>query len=298
MRYLPRRRTLELVSSPDGVFAAYFGVARHLSSALSATHFTLHQDTQLRERPAGAAGAAHWFAFADRNVDRDLEVGALRIYTTREGERDVVAFADAPDAFRRALRDVAGRYNTAISDRELDGLLRELTDLLDTGVLWLRPAADGTTDHARVKGVLGTLIASRWDRQGSQPGTRRMVLSLDEPAARRWLHLSKDPKRADLLGIELREDGTVRIDVLEVKAVDASSQEYHFAGEQISGPAVAQELSTRRLLDEVFSVEREHELITTPARCELLRANAFRELTKSRYGADERQASQPRSSRP
>lgn len=290
MRYLPRRRTIELVPSPGGVFAAYYGVARHLSSALSASHFTLHQDAQLRGRLSAAAGAAHWFAFADRNVDRDLEVGALRIYTTREGERDIVAFADAPDAFRRALKDVAGRYNTAISDRELDGLLRELTDLLDTGVLWLRPAIDGTTDHARVKGVLGTLIASRWYRQGSPPGTSRMVLSLDDRAARRWLHLAKDPKRADLLGIEAREDGTVRIDVLEVKAVDASSQEYQVRDGQISGPAIAQVLSTRRLLEEVFAVDRAHELMTTPARRELLRANAFRELTKARYSADERQA--------
>lgn len=290
MRYLPRRRTIELVPSPGGVFAAYFGVARHLSSALSASHFTLHQDADLRSRLSTAAGAAHWFAFADRNVDRDLEVGALRIYTTREGERDVVAFADAPDAFRRALKDVAGRYNTAISDRELDGLLRELTDLLDTGVLWLRPATDGTTDHSRVKGVLGTLIASRWYRQGCPPGTRRMVLSLDDPAARRWLHLAKDPKRADLLGMETRADGTVRIDVLEVKAVEAASQEYQVQNGQISGPAVAQLLSTSRLLEEVFATEREHELITTPARRELLRANAFRELTKARYSADERQA--------
>lgn len=289
MRYLPRRRTIELVPSPGGVFAAYFGVARHLSPALSASHYTLHQDARLREQLAGAAGAAHWFVFADRNVDRDLAVGALRIYTAREGERDVVAFADAPDAFRRALKDVAGRYNTAISDRELDGLLGELTDLLDTGVLWLRPGPDGTTDHARVKGVLGTLIASRWYRQGCPPGRRRMVVSLDEPAARRWLHLADDPKRADLLGIESSEDG-VRIDVLEVKAVDTSSQEYQVRDGSISGPAVAQVLSTRRLLDEVFAPQRERELITTPARRELLRANAFRELTKARYSADERRA--------
>jgi DNA helicase HerA-like ATPase len=289
MRYLPRRRTVELVPSPGGVFAAYFGVARHLSPALSASHFTLHQDEELRSQLSAAADRTHWFVFADRNIDRDLTIGALRIYTTREGERDVVAFAGATDAFRRALKDVAGRYNTAISGRELDGLLRELTDLMDTGVLWLRPGPDGATDHARVKGVLGTLIASRWYRQSSPPGKRRMVISLDEPAARKWLHLAEDPKRADLLGIESGEDG-LRVEVLEVKAVDAPAQEYRVQGDVISGAAVAQILSTRRLLREVFAPHQEHELITTPARRELLRANAFRELTKSRYSADERKA--------
>ena len=47
-------------------------------------------------------------------------------------------------------------------------------------------------------------------------------------------------------------------------------------------------LSTRRLLDQVFSDNRDDELITTPARREILREHLYRELTKGTYTADER----------
>ncbi len=47
-------------------------------------------------------------------------------------------------------------------------------------------------------------------------------------------------------------------------------------------------LSTRRLLEQVFSDNRDDELITTPARREILREHLYRELTKGTYTADER----------
>ena len=39
-------------------------------------------------------------------------------------------------------------------------------------------------------------------------------------------------------------------------------------------------LSTRRLLEQVFVANRDDELITTPARREILREHLYRELTK------------------
>ena len=47
-------------------------------------------------------------------------------------------------------------------------------------------------------------------------------------------------------------------------------------------------LSTRRLLEQVFADNRDDELITTPARREILREHLYRELTKGAYTADER----------
>jgi len=69
-----------------------------------------------------------------------------------------------------------------------------------------------------------------------------------------------------------------RRSVVEVKAVQAKGGEYALDGDVVTGPAVNQMLSTRRLL--VFSANRDDELITIPARREILREHLYRELTK------------------
>jgi len=56
-----------------------------------------------------------------------------------------------------------------------------------------------------------------------------------------------------------------------------------------TGSAVDQALATRRLLEAVFAGDRDGELITTPARREILREHLYRELTKGSYSPEERQ---------
>ena len=57
-----------------------------------------------------------WTAVADRQVDRDLSIGELRIMTAHDGERDVAGFARTTVPFRRPLRDVV-RSTTPSSAR-------------------------------------------------------------------------------------------------------------------------------------------------------------------------------------
>ena len=56
----------------------------------------------------------------------------------------------------------------------------------------------------------------------------------------------------------------------------------------MTGAAIDHMFSTRRLLELVFSDNRDDELITTPARREILREHLYRELTKGTYTAGER----------
>lgn len=289
LRYRPVRQSVELEPAPGGIFASYDRVVEHFDSSARVQYFAVHQEGELRQKLAELAAAVPWLVIADRHVDRDLSLGAVRLFTGREGERDVAAFAQSPDVFRRPLRDVARDYNTAIRDDELDDLLRQLADLLDAGVLALRPDALGRTNHNAVKGLLGTLIAARWYRQQASTSGRRLLVSLDGAEARRWLQLSDDPRRADLLGFDAT-DKSCTIDVIEVKAVDQATSEYTVVDGQISGPSVGQMLSIRRLLKEVFTPERENELMTTPARRELIREHIYRELSKQGYTAGDRQA--------
>lgn len=289
LRFRMFTKTVDLEPEPGGPFAAYYNVAQLVSKQAPASRLAVRQDGDVRGRLAAAAATAPWFVIADRHIDRDLDIGSLQVFSGRDGAREVVAFADATDPFRRALREVVRQYNTAVSDADLDVLLLELTDLLDVGALALAPDLDSQIDQNRTKGLLGTLIAARWYKTGCPPNRRRLLISLDDKTARRWLHLREDARRADLLGIE-HGDGVCIITVFEVKAMQDTSGEYHIAEGLATGPAVEQLLSTGVLLREVFSHDRTDELITTPARREVLRENIYRELAKRSHNAEERKA--------
>jgi hypothetical protein len=283
--YREIHKTVELEPASGGPFEDYDNLVRRLAPA-GTSYLAVHQQTKLREALHAVASRVPWTAIADRQVDRDLAIGGLRIMTARDGDRDVAGFARHTVPFRRPLRDVVREYNAYISNEDLDDLLGQLSDLLDAGILNLRPDASGKTNANRIKGLLGTLIAARWFRKSGDHATRLLV-SLDGAEARRWLHLSDDPLRADLVGFTWTNDHCM-VSVIEVKAVQAKGAEYAVEGGVVSGAAIDQMLSTRRLLELVFAGDRDNELITTPARREILREHLYRELTKGAYVAEER----------
>lgn len=283
--YREIHKTVELEPASGGPFEDYDNLVGRLARA-GTSYWAVHQQGKLREALHGIASRIPWTAVADRQVDRDLRIGEVRIMTARDGERDVAAFGRSTVAFRRPLRAVVQEYNAWISNEDLDGLLQQLSELLDAGILNLRPDATGKTNFNRIKGLLGTLIAARWFRTTGDEATR-LLISLDGSEARRWLHLSDDPLRADLVGFTWTNDHCT-VSVIEVKAVQAKGVEYKVDNGIATGPAVEQMLSTRRLLEQVFAPDRDDELITTPARREILREHLYRELTKGTYSADER----------
>jgi Helicase HerA, central domain len=287
IHYSTVHQTVELEPAPGGLFESYYKVVGRIAEGSGqAAYLAVHQEKELRDALDALAQRVAWTAIADRQVDRDLTIGSLRIFTATDGERDVAAFARTTAAFRRPLREVARHYNTFITDEELDDLLRQLSDLLDFGLLNVKPDHTGKTNESRIKGLLATLIAARWYRKDAPSGSRLLV-SLDSQEARRWMHLSDDPLRADLVGFEWT-DGHCTVTVIEVKSVEATASEYKIDNGVVSGPAVNQMLATRRLLAAVLTENHEGELITTPARREVLREHLYRELTKGAYPPEER----------
>jgi hypothetical protein len=87
------------------------------------------------------ADKVSWYVIADCHVDRDLQLGSLRVLIDRDRSRAVAAFAKEPHAFRRILRDEVRKFNTYVTSEGLDNHLEALSDLLDAGIL-SSPRAD------------------------------------------------------------------------------------------------------------------------------------------------------------
>lgn len=279
--------SLDLEPALGGILAEYSSLAKLAVGTQVNSYATMHQNADLENRFKKAAQLVPWYVVADGHVDRDIQLDALRVLTDREGTRDVVAFARSPAAFRRSLRDVVRQFNTSVSDDKLDALLHELSDLLDAGLLSLRPGRSGETVQSHVRGLLGLLVAVQALRDLAPRGHDRIILSLDSDQARRWLHLSEDPHRADLLVIDGADD-RFTVTVVEVKTRQDTSSEYTIVGGKVTGPAIKQLLSTHGLLRQVFDPTHT-ELLVTPSRREILRDHLYRELSKARYDGSAKQ---------
>ena len=282
--YRVSTKNLDLEPALGGILAEYTQFAKLGGVANIVSYPSIHQSRELRERMAEGAARVPWYVIADGHVDRDLQLGSLRVLIDRDRSRAVAAFAREPNAFRRILRDEVRQFNTYVTDQELDSLLEALSDLLDAGILSLRPGKTGEPDPAHIRGILGLLVAVKALEDAKFEGFDRVILSLDDEQAHRWLHLSQDRRRADLLVID-GKDSQFIVTVVEVKARRLLAAEYSVTGGMAAGPAVNQVLSTHRLLRPVFAPPVPDALIT-PSRREILREHLYRELSKGKYDVD------------
>ncbi|MYK75273.1 MAG: hypothetical protein F4017_11925 [Acidimicrobiaceae bacterium] len=283
LKYLLSSDTLDLEPEPGGILADYSKLAQLAVGSDILSYSLIHQAEDLRTRLREGARQVPWYVVVDGHVDRDLDIGGLRVLTARERTRDVAAFARSNDAFRRSLRDVVRQFNTAVNDETLDSILESLSELLDSGLLALRPGKSGDIVVPHVKGILGLMVAVKHLRDTAPSGSDRIVLSLDSHEARRWLHLhdNQDNSRSDLLVID-GSDGQFTVTIVEVKAHQNVAAEYSVTDGIATGPAISQMLSTYQILQPVFDADSS-ELLLTPSRREVIRDHLYRELSKASY---------------
>ena len=288
LAYRLSRGTLDLEPEPGGILADYCSLAQLAVGTNILSYPLIHQAADLRARLRQGAQQVPWYVVVDGHIDRDLDIGGLRVLTAGERARDVVAFTRSNDAFRRSLRDVVRQFNTAVNDEALDSILASLSEMLDSGLLALRPGKSGDVVVPHVKGLLGLMVAVKHLRDSAPSGHERIVLSLDSEEARRWLHLheNSDNLRSDLLVID-GADGQFTVTIVEVKARQDVRAEYPVTNGIVAGPAIDQMKSTYRVLRPVFDAGTA-ELLLTPSRREVIREHLYRELSKASYNKDVR----------
>lgn len=119
-----------------------------------------------------------------------------------------------------------------------------------------------------LQGQLGLAVALNWYRENT-PGERHILLSLDSFLARRWLQRREQGERNDLIGFRQLEDGSVFIDLVEVKSYESTTDE------DVSDSHAGKQLrSVAKTLYEMLNRQGD---ILIDRRRELLRLQVFRE---------------------
>ncbi len=246
-RYNKIRREIQVIPvAEEHVFGSYLAAAAFVNPALQRkTPAHLPQVRDVKDALDAVSNGSMWTIVADPHRVPIARLGTAEVIDRRvERSRQLTSFAHDLSPFVRRL-ELQLRRTHFLADREtLQRLVRDLVAMEPNGILSLAT----TGQETYVKGTIGKLIAARWYRAQQPSG---LAVSLDTDSARRWLAAGhRTGEKADLLG--LREDnGTVIIDVIEVKAHD--DVPYTVSAGGISGHPVDQVLATLQALAEVFA---------------------------------------------
>lgn len=265
------RKEITVVPVADSdVFGAYLGAVGLLDPTLKQKNpANLPQVSKIRDHLQRLAACATWTALLDPHMVALARLGDAEVIDRRtEGTRQVTCYARDLLPFTRQMDQQLRRTHFSADSSTLLQLVRELAAMEPAGILRLSPSS---VDGRGVKGALGKLVATRWYRQQVPSG---LAVSLDTPEGRRWLVAGRESRiQADLIGLQ-EDQGSLTIDVIEVKAHDDSSP-YQLSEEGIiHGQPVEQVLATLRAVGQIFSSAGDSSPLVRPRR-EVLREHLY-----------------------
>lgn len=211
--------------------------------------------------------------------ERAMDNGLLRLTQGVELVGDTV-FTEHPGRINRGVDEVLRRLNYKPSSGGIQRLLDNLQEIGGEGLFATisEKSVNGFSDSA-LRGQLGVAVALNWYRTEGADG-RHTVLSLDSYLARRWLHRREDKKRPDLLGFRQSPDGSLKIDIIEVKSYDATH------GSDVASTHAGQQLiSVARVIQDMLDHQGD---VLVDRRREILRLQVFREglISKGSHEAE------------
>lgn len=252
------------------VFGTYQGTVGLLDPALKQKNpANLPQVAKVRDHLNRVAAASTWTAVLDPHMVALARLGEAELIERRmDGTRQVTCYARDLSPYTRQLDKQLRKTHFTADSSTLTQLVRELAALEPSGILSLGTASN---EGRGVKGSLGKLVATRWYRRQEPSG---LAVSLDTREGRQWLVAGRASRvQADLLG--LREvQGSIMIDVIEVKAHE-DEEPYRVDAEGIiHGQPVSQVLATLRAIAEIFATDSDTSPLVRPRR-EVLRDHLY-----------------------
>lgn len=193
----------------------------------------------------------------------------------RRGNRDYAIYSKRLDEFREALAESIGAHRLAPDDANLEEVITEIVESTRTGLLRMVVQDDGY-ESPHTRGILGTIIASRWiEETGERP---LLIFSIDDPVTRKWLNLSNEGRRADILSIRPDDNGGLVVTVHEVKSRKEPGEAVQVTDDdppEITGEAADQVMGSVRTLRRLCGSGGD---VTAPPRREAFREQLYYQL--------------------
>ena len=218
--------------------------------------------------------AADWLVILDQSLkswDISLRAVSEKLFYRENDYRSVGIYSANCNKFILGYDTLVKQLGNFIPQNAgIKEVIEAVRSINDDGLLSIvSHTSNRIFDERHGKGSLGTALAAiHYKRE--HPSS--ILVGLDTQLAQEWLSDREEGKLPDLVAINLFEDRTVLVDIIEVKAYSDSPNSFQIKDNHITGHAVEQVTVLEKLMHEMFGAT---ERITTVSRREILREQVF-----------------------
>ena len=276
-KYNPIDEEVEIrPASEGGIFTVYSSIIEKLNEHPSAfSHTSTFFRTPLKRATYDEMlKAADWLVILDQSLkswDISLRAASEKLFYRENDYRSVGIYSANCNKFILGYDTLVKQLGNFIPQNSgIKEVIEAVRSINDDGLLSIvSHTSNRIFDERHGKGSLGTALAAiHYKRE--HPSS--ILVGLDTQLAQEWLSDREEGKLPDLVAINLFEDRTALVDIIEVKTYSDSPNSFQIKDSYITGHAVEQVTVLEKLMHEMFGAT---ERITTVSRREILREQVF-----------------------
>ena len=276
-KYNPINEEVEIrPASEGGIFTLYSSIIEKLNEHPSTfSHTSTFFRTPLkRDTYDHLLEKADWLVILDQSLkswDISLRAASEKLFYRENDYRSVGIYSANCNKFILGYDTLVKQLGNFIpKDSGIKGVIEAIRNINDDGLLSIvSHTSNKIFDEKHGKGSLGTAIAAiHYKRENPNS----ILVGLDTQLAQEWLSDREEGELPDLVAINLQNDRTAVVDIIEVKTYGNNPNAFEIKNGKISGHAVQQVTVLEKLIYEMFGAT---ERITTVSRREILREQVF-----------------------
>ena len=289
-KYNPINEEVEIrPASEGGIFTIYSSIIEKLNEHPSTfSHTSTFFRTPLkRDTYDNMLKQADWLVILDQSLkswDISLRAASEKLFYRENDYRSVGIYSANCNKFILGYDTLVKQLGNFIPrDTGIKEVIEAIRNINDDGLLSIvSHTSNKIFDENHGKGSLGTALAAIHFKRENPDA---ILVGLDTQLAQEWLSERDEGELPDLVAINLHEDRTAAVDIIEVKTYANNANSFVIKNDKISGHAVQQVTVLEKLVYEMFGAT---ERITTVSRREILREQVFECLFHSNIEATEK----------
>ncbi|MCD7919357.1 MAG: hypothetical protein LUG45_04670 [Clostridiales bacterium] len=276
-KYNPISEEVEIrPASEGGIFTIYSSIIEKLNEHPSTfSHTSTFFRTPLkRDTYESLLKKSDWLVILDQSLkswDISLRAASEKLFYRENDYRSVGIYSANCNKFVLGYDTLVKQLGNFIpKDSGIKSVIESIRNINDDGLLSIvSHTSNKIFDEKHGKGSLGTAIAAiHYKRENPDA----ILVGLDTQLAQEWLSDREEGELPDLVAINLHNDRTATVDIVEVKTYANNPNAFEIKNNKILGHAVQQVTVLERLIIEMFGAT---ERITTVSRREILREQVF-----------------------